>query len=161
MVRVHACLVATALLVAPVGAQDGSAEHDLEQARILVHKGLLKAAQALLEPLCEKAGSGVSEASLAHACLLLGNIAFERGDHAAAQACYALVLENPEGSAGMKQAARSNAERSRALQQRAQDLAGAARRLAVAVGVSALVGVVVCAWLARRARDLETTTGPA
>jgi hypothetical protein len=129
---------------------------EISTARGLMHKGLLRAAEDLLEPIFERSGAEPQDASRSQADLLLGNIAFERGKYRSALRDYEAVLADPSASAASRQAARSNADRSRVLLLRAQSLAQASRRLAVAVAVTALLGAAVCAWLARRALPMPT-----
>jgi tetratricopeptide (TPR) repeat protein len=131
----------------------------LDQASSLMRKGLFRAAETLLQPLSTQAGGHSEDPARAHADLLLGNIAFERGDYEAALQRYEAVVVNPRASEGLSAAARSNVERSGALLARARALKAEARRLAWAVTAAALLGVGTCGWLAR-ARP-RNTTGPA
>jgi tetratricopeptide (TPR) repeat protein len=152
-------LVALVLMVVDSEAQE-ELSGSLREARILIRQGLLHDAEARLLPLLQAPPDSDGPAvDRAHACLLLGNVAFERGRYADALLRYESVLDDSIASAALERAAGANAERTRLLLAREHALRGASRRLAVTVGLVVLLGTATFAWLARRALPTARVRG--
>ncbi len=128
----------------------------LDEARSLMRKGLLAEAQDVLDRLSPLAGAQFR----AHAALLTGNIAYERGHYTEARTAYesseALFSDaasrDSSGAEPGIEAARANRRLAGEQVERADDFARQASRLR-GVTWAALAAVVVGAgWLARSSR---------
>lgn len=131
----------------------------LEFARASLRRTQWSEAAALLEA---PPPVGTDVAWRASRDLLRGNLAYERGDWAAAEAAYEAVLRAPGDDAGLRAAAGENLSFVRGALMRDVELARAARGLTLAIVVALTVfGVLFAALLLRSPGAAARSAGPA
>jgi hypothetical protein len=140
-----------------VGQAAGDLEVLLRQARSSLRHGLLEQVERQLEDV-EARGS---ELQRAHALLLLGNVAYDRGDYGAAAGRYVGAAEGfrraaqtePEAAEPGLAAAEANRALAEEQLARGAELAAAARRLRGLTMGAVAAAVAVIAWLGWRSRE--------
>jgi tetratricopeptide (TPR) repeat protein len=142
-----------ALLLATSLVQQAPADI-VQQGRALVRRGLLSDAELLLAPLVDQDHGEWS----AHAWLLLGNIAYERGDASRALHCYSQALEQPGVSPDVADAVAGNTLMAMQRLRRQAELAGRLRWLLGALAAVTAAGAIAIGLLARQRPATSSST---
>ena len=132
----------------------GITGNGLEEARNLVHQGLLTQAEQLLAPMLV---DDIDTASRARALLLLGNVDYERGEYARAVDRYAQVQRMRPDDESVIEAARDNRALAERRLVRNRELALHASRLRAAVVLIVLLGSLAIVCSARRPSGLSAS----